>query len=991
MASKRSSSHKWVSSSEAMEHIQNGQTILIGSGCAEPLVLTEELKRKASSYWDLRIIHLIAQRESPLSSPKFRHHFRFSTFYGGRGLERAVMEGSADLIPMNISQLPNAMLSGIIPVDIALIQVSPPNSEGNCSLGISVDILKAGIQCANLVIAQVNPFMPISHGDTVISLNQLDYLVQGEGPLLESPPLEPGPVALTIGRHISAHIPDRATLHLDGSRISAAITRHLSSKKDLGIHTEFLTDEIFRLIQTGVVTNQFKNINKDKTIVTAVMGSKELYQWINQNPEVEIHPVNYVNNPQVISSHRSMISIHAVDRIELSGTTWIDFYHSQSSNRMPSSMDFLNGSSRSHQGLTIIALQSTTSDGKESNIVLEAPRRGVSFSPAKIDLVVTEYGSVSLYGLSYRERAIALISIAHPKFRLMLREEAVEAGFLPKLPDNLPQTEAALTYPHHFETTKTFKGGEEVFFRPIKPTDVGRMQRMFYSLSKEIIHMRYHGAIKTLSEPTAILLCNIDYTKDMAIVGLVGPPENPSIIAEGRYTYDPSNGMGEFDILVSESYQRKGIGIFLAQYLNKIAYTSGLKGIYAEVIPHHGGAMGLLSRAWPKAQKQYEAGTCRFFLPFPIQDVNRPKASILIHSGRFSEYTHPLPHFNTQQAQMTFELIKKHGYMDEPWMRIEEPRPIEVKQLYQSSSPTFVDQLQQHNIPLSTTLSGPGLFDFILLYTSSTLTAADFIVRKGANLVFNPMGGFHQSSREKAKDFCYINDVILVIDYLLAQGYRVAYINLGALHGEGVQQAFYSDDRVLVLSLHQQEESNSSKGKKEKTGKGSGLGFNINIPLPPNTDDEAFQWICSQLMVPAVKTFTPTVIVCTLGADAHKNDPTSELNLTNNGMVQALKEIRNLSHRLLLLGGRGYNHDSTAKSWCRIWAAANRLDSLPDYLLTIGGTFIGEEDIEKVALVDRPFRFSGALKTSIIDGLTKIHKFHQRRSLPHLRRRRIKR
>lgn len=992
---------KLISIKGALSRIRNGQTIFIGSGCGEPLLLTAALSEMAPKFWDLQMIHLIAQEESKLAKPELISSFRHNTFYIGRGLAEAVAKGTADYTPMNISKLPSSMTRGIISVDVALIQVSAPDSSGQCSMGISVDAVKAAVENARLVIAQVNENMPVTMGDSMISIDSIHYIVEGTVPLIDVPTQELDPVSLTIGRYIAKLITDGMTLHFDGSLISAATMRYLDSKKNLGIHTDILTNDIMRLISSGAVTNKKKGFKRGKTVVTMVMGSHELYKAVDRNPDIEVHPIDYVSDPFIIAKNDKMVSVLSIDKIELSGLAWADIDEASHIHSLPSSMDFINGSGRSKNGFTIMALQSTNPDGSKSQIVAEGVGKGVAFSRAKVDFVVTEYGSVYLNGLSYRERAIALISIAHPKFRKKLLEEAKRFNYVGKEQIIIDCSESGMVYPHHYECTHTFKGGLEVFFRPIKPSDARRLQLMFYSLSSETIRMRYHGSIKKLTNEMAQMLANIDYSRDMAIVGLIGPRENPQIIAEGRYTHNPNSNMGEFDIIVREDYQKHGIGIFLANYLNKIAYTSGLSGVYAEVIPYHGGAMGLLSKAWPTAEKHFELGTCAFTVRFPEEDIKRPKDSIIIYSGRFSDYSYGEDHpFKTDRARVTLDLINQQGFLNEPWMRVEEPKMIPRERLIESHEPAFIEALEKANSGewdedfLKFNLGGDdcpvfaGLFDYVLLYTSATITGVDLIINENANVVFSPVGGFHHASRSFAEGFCYVNDIIVAIDTFLAHGYRVAYIDIDAHHGNGVQDAYYKDDRVLVVSLHESGKTLYPwSGFKEEIGEEMGKGFNLNIPLPTETDDEAFEWVFNKLVTQAVTLFSPTVVVAVIGADTHKNDPLSNLNLTNEGMTNVLKKIRDYSHHILLLGGGGYDMKYTSKAWCRMWAAANRIGAMPDYLLVLGGTFMGSEDLMGAEIVDMRYQITGTKKRDIMKELKNIVMFHEKQTIPFIKRR----
>ena len=1017
---------KLESPQNALSHIRNGQTIFIGSGSAEPILLTKTLEEMAFRFADIRLIHMMAQGESRLARPELANSFRYNTFYIGRGVESAVAEGFADYTPINLSELPDAIADGIICLDVALIQVSEPDSYGKCSLGISVDIAKAAVENADLVIAQVNRNMPVTLGDTHISVDNINYLVEGIAPLIEVPSPELNPISLTIGRHIANLINDGMTLHLDRTSISSATTRYLDSKNDLGIHTDIISDDLLRLIKSGAVTNLKKKINKGTTVATIALGSRYLYEAVNENPTIRLYPIDYVNNPFIISKNDNMVSILTIQEMELSGLAKVGTRGVSNIRSFPSSTDFIDGTRRAKNGLVIMALYSTNVDGTQSRIVPESTGQGVYYNRAKVDIVVTEYGSVYLRGLSIRERAIALISIAHPKFRKQPLEDAKHYQYISK--DIFIPINPSCIYPHQYSFHHTFYGRYSpksgtnlphtiearpysinepisidshstelsVYFRPVKPSDARRVQRMFYSLSEETIRMRYHGAVKTLTAENLQSITNIDYNQDVAIIGLIGPPSNPRIIAEGRYMYNPANKMGEFDIVVTEEVQGRGIGTFLCNYLKKIAYSRGLAGVYAEVIVDNAPTMALLTKAWPTAEKHFDSGICIFMLRFPEEDVKRPKDSIIVYSGRFNDYSYGEGHpFRPDRAGSTLRLIKKEGFLKEPWMRVEEPRMVGRERLIESHDPAFIDALERANSGewddslIKFNLGGEdtpvfkNLFDYVLLYTSATLTGVDLIINENANVVFNPLGGFHHASRNWAEGFCYVNDIIVAIDAFLAHGLRVAYIDIDAHHGNGVQSAYYKDDRVLTISLHQTGKTLYPwSGFEDEIGEIKGKGYNINIPLPPGTDDESFEMAFDGIVPKAVKQFQPNVVVAVIGADTHKNDPLTDLSLTNNGMVEAIKRIRDYSNHLLLLGGGGYNVKSTSQAWCRMWAAVNRKDSMPVYLTVLGGTFMSSEGLEGGEIVDLTYRITGEEKNKILDEIDCVIRFHEKHTIP---------
>lgn len=985
---------KRVSAREALSHIKNGQTLFLGSGVGEPTLLTDTLAEMAEQFRDIEIIHLAESQEDPkLAKAELAGNVRYNTFFMGQGLSNVLGEGVIDYTPMDIRELPAAMKDGTVIVDVALVQVSPPNAFGLCSLGVSVDATKAAVESADLVIAQVNNALPVTLGDTFVSADSIHYMVEGNQPIAEvQDASEIDPICLTIGRHIAGLINDGMTLHFEKGPISAATMRYLDTKKDLGIHTDVLTDDILRLIKSRAVNNRAKTINKGKTIATMVVGTRELYEKVDRNPFIELHPIDYVNDPVIIGENDGMVSIQTVEEIELSGLARADKAELLTPGHLPSSMNYIDGSRRSKGGFSVLALPSTTPDGKTSRIVSQSTGRGLYFSRAKVDYVVTEYGVVDLFGLSVRERAISLIHIAHPKFRQELLAEAKLLKYVG--PEQVVPPEAGSVYPDQFEFTHVF-GDTEVFFRPVRPCDAKRLQRMFYSLSPKAKRMRYHGTIKALSNETAQRIAAVDYSQDMAIVGLVGPKRNRQIIAEARYMYNPANNMGELDIVVHEDWQNRGIGTFITNYLNKTAYSKGLSGVYAYIISQNEATIALLDKAWPTAMKHFEDGACTFTLRFPKEDVERPKDSIIVYSAGMSDFSYGEDHpFNPGRARFALQLMKRQSYLDEPWIRVESPKPISKSRLTESHNPDFIDALEvmsrgewrdeflPYGVGTPECPVFPGLFEYVLLYCSATIRGVDLITEENANVVFNPLGGFHHSSRSQAEGFCYVNDAIVAIDLLLARGHRVAYIDIDAHHGNGVQDAYYSDDRVLTVSLHESGKTLYPwTGFETEIGEGIGRGFTVNIPLPQETDDEAYTQVFKRVVTPAVGRFNPSVVVAVMGADTHKSDPLANLSLSNNGMVAVMKEIRDYSHHLLLLGGGGYDLQATIRAWSRMWAAANRIDALPDYLLVLGGSFLGSDGLD-ADIVDMPFQVTGEKKASILAELDRIATYHEATTLP---------
>ncbi|MBW2148102.1 MAG: GNAT family N-acetyltransferase [Deltaproteobacteria bacterium] len=565
----------------ALMQVRNGNRIFIGSACGEPQYLVRELAKRANELMDTEVIHLLTMGKASYTKERFDGHLRLKSFFIGDSVREAVGQGRADLTPTRLSEIPKLFTSGQILLDEALIQVSPPDEHGFMSYGISVDITKPAAESARIIIAQVNRHMPRTLGDSFIHVSRVNHIVEYDEPLVEAPPAGRDEVFDRIGHHIAKLIDDGATIQTGIGRIPNAVLAALKEKRDLGVHTEMFTDSLIELVESGAVTNRRKTLHPGKIIASFCMGSPRLYQFVNNNPLVEFHPSQYTNNPYIISRNRNMISINGAIEIDLTGQVCADSLGYVLYSGLGGHQDFVRGAARSEGGKPIIAFPSTARECQTSRIVPHlAEGAGVVTSRGDVHYVVTEYGVAYLHGKSIRERAMALINIAHPDFRSELLAAAKHRHYV--YPDQMLPA-ADTQYPEQWETTHYFDG-QPVFFRPIKPTDERMLQDLFYSLSDETIYKRFLTFIKSLPHSTVQKLVNIDYKEMMAVVGLVGEPEKEQIIAVGRYRRDSQSNMGEVSLLVHEQWQNKGIGKYLLTYLIDIARSQGIKGFTAEIL-----------------------------------------------------------------------------------------------------------------------------------------------------------------------------------------------------------------------------------------------------------------------------------------------------------------------------------------------------------------------------------------------------------------------
>jgi acyl-CoA hydrolase/RimJ/RimL family protein N-acetyltransferase len=577
---------KTISSlSEILPHTPRNSRIFIGSGCAEPQELVRQLVHNFSHFADAEILHLLTAGGSEYVQPKYAHHFRHNAFFIGPNVRDAVAKGEADYTPIFLSELPGLFESRQMPVDLALIQVSPPDAHGYCSLGVSVDVVKSAAAVARTVVAQVNPHMPRTLGDSLLHSSQIHYLLEYGEPILELKPEEPDAEALQIGAYIARLISDGATLQMGIGGIPNAVLKMLGDKNDLGIHTEMFSDGVVPLVRKGVINGKRKTLHTNKIVTSFVMGSKLLYDFVHDNPGIEFHPSQYTNDPFTISRNHHMVAINSALQVDLTGQVCADSLGPRFFSGIGGQVDYIRGAARSPGGKPIIALPSTAKNGKLSRIVADLHHgAGVTTSRGDVHYVVTEYGIAFLYGKSVRQRALELINIAHPDFRGELLDAMKARHYV--YPDQKLETIGRL-YPQQYETVQTFKEAGAILFRPIKPTDERMLQDFFYSHSEETIFMRYHAMVKTMPHEKAQYLVNVDYKSTMAFIGVVGEIGKERIIAIGRYISSPTSNFPEVAFVVHEAYRCKGIARFLLQQLTLAAKNNGYEGFVAYVLPEN--------------------------------------------------------------------------------------------------------------------------------------------------------------------------------------------------------------------------------------------------------------------------------------------------------------------------------------------------------------------------------------------------------------------
>lgn len=423
--------NKVVSAQDAVKIIESNQRVYLGGGAGVPQRVLTALVERANELRDVEIVHVLTFGKAPHLAPELAANFRLRALFIGENSRKAVQSGRADFVPVFLSEIPGMFRDGTLPLDVALIQVSPPDEHGFCSFGCEVGCTKPAAQSAKKVIAEVNRQMPRVLGDSFMHVSKLSYVVEVDYPLPAAPQAGGTPAHREIGKHIAHLIPDGATLQLGIGSIPDAVLTQVSDKKDLGIHTELFSDGVIDLVQRGVITNEKKNLHAGKIIAGFLFGSQRLYDFANDNAIIELHPSDYVNDPFIIAQNNNMIAINSAIEVDITGQVCADSIGPAIYSGIGGQLDFVRGAARSKGGKPIIALPATAKDGALTRIVTQLkPGAGVVTSRGDVHYVVTEFGVAYLHGKSIRERVRALIDIAAPQFREALEEYAKQNHYL---------------------------------------------------------------------------------------------------------------------------------------------------------------------------------------------------------------------------------------------------------------------------------------------------------------------------------------------------------------------------------------------------------------------------------------------------------------------------------------------------------------------------------------------------------------------------------
>src|SRR5215470_13292094 len=584
---------KLVSVERALSAIRAGSRVYIGTGCAAPRTLLAQLEAMNPAPADLEFVSFVTTSALPQVEGASRTRHRHRAFFVGSEMVPLADSGQLDYVPISLEEVPRLLESGRLSIDVALLQVSPPDARGFVSLGVSVDLAPAILSVARMVIAEINPAMPRTHGDSFVHLDRFDALVKVDTPVAEYLHPKIGEIAEHIARYIASIIDDGSTLQIGLGRVPNEALRYLKDRRDLGIHSDVITDGVVDLVEAGVVTGRRKSRHRDRIVASYCLGTRRLYDFIDDNPLFEFLPIDQVCHPREVSDQSRMVSITQAFAIDLTGQVCVDQFEGEFYGGVSTQVSFLRGAARSPGGKPIICLSSTTDNGESRIKPLLDVGDGVGIARSDVHYVITEYGIAYLFGKSIRERALALIEVAHPRWREELLTAAKKLGYV--RPDQYLASQAA--YSVHEERKVALKNGAKVLIRPARAADAGALQALFHRLSPDDVYTRFFRRVRSLTYRELQTLCNVNHETEVAFLAVTGPRENEEIVGSACYFLNPTNNLAEVAFMVSPKWQGAGLGTALQARLLEYAMSRGVRGFIADILPRNASMLRLIARA----------------------------------------------------------------------------------------------------------------------------------------------------------------------------------------------------------------------------------------------------------------------------------------------------------------------------------------------------------------------------------------------------------
>ena len=590
-----------VTAREAVSLVRRGDRVFVGSACATPRTLVgalEELSRPG-----VVLVHFLTDRVGRGDPPETAYRHR--VFYVGADVrELAGPSRMVQYLPLSLPDVPRLFENRLLPLDVAMVQVAPPDPDGTCSLGVSVDVTKAAVLAAPTVIAEVNPHMPRTSGDSRVPVDRIAAFVPVDEPVVEYLHDPAGEVAEQMARYVARLIEDRSTLQVGLGRVPNQMLAHLTNRRDLAIHSDVICEPIADLVAAGVVTGP--------VATSWAMGTKRLYDLVDDDPRFSFHPIDHICDPAVIRSHERMVSVTQAHAIDLTGQVSTESLDGELYGGVSTGPAFHRGALASPAGTAIVCLASLTPAGRSAIRPELSPDEAVAIPRADVHWVITEYGTAYLFGRSLAERAVALIDIAHPDFRDELLDAARASGLVARRQELRSRT----AYPVEEVREVRLRDGREVVIRPTRTSDAASMQELFYRLSEEDIQTRFFQQLTSLTDTAAQHLSSVDYEEEMAFAAVVGPSERERVIATSSYFLNPATGLAEVAYLVDPDWQGAGLGAILHAILVGYAREHGARGLRADVLRRNSRMMRVFERGDHSLSVKSEGGVLELTMLF---------------------------------------------------------------------------------------------------------------------------------------------------------------------------------------------------------------------------------------------------------------------------------------------------------------------------------------------------------------------------------------
>jgi acyl-CoA hydrolase/GNAT superfamily N-acetyltransferase len=574
---------KLVSAERALAAVRPGSRIFLGTGCAAPRGLLAKLEGMAPGPADLEFVSFVTtsclSAEGGVPTTRYRHR----TFFVGSDVRGLDCSDRLDYVPIPLEAVPELLATGRLTIDVALLQVSPPDARGFVSLGVSVDLAPAVLAVARHVIAEINPAMPRTHGESLVHVDRFDALVNVDTPVTEYRHPPTGETAEMVARYIASIIDDGSTLQIGLGRVPNEALRYLRDRRDLGIHSDVITDGVVDLVESGVVTGRLKTHHRERIVTSYCLGTRRLYDYVDDNPRLAFLPIDQVCDPAVIAANPRVVSITQAFAVDLTGQVCVDQFGGEFYGGVSTQSAFIRGAARSTGGKPIICLASTTDTGASRIKPLLEAGDGVGIARSDVHYIVTEYGVAYLFGKSIRERAVSLIDIAHPNCREALLAAAKRLGYIPS--EQFLASQAA--YPVHEERRVRLKNGVTVLVRPARAADAGALQALFHRLSPDDVFTRFFRRVRSLSFKELQTLCNVNHSTDVAFLAVIGPRESEVVVGSGCYFLNPTTNLAEVAFMVAPDWQGVGLGTALQDRLQEYAVKQGIRGFVAEILPRN--------------------------------------------------------------------------------------------------------------------------------------------------------------------------------------------------------------------------------------------------------------------------------------------------------------------------------------------------------------------------------------------------------------------